>query len=280
MEVKKPFFDVELMKNYSENVQQWANSGPLLSNETKSVDSFSPLQLGTAFAVIILLFTNLQLDKDKLWNNLLFKIKSSGIKDFLYITVCLIISLLFLPMILTIVVVFKMYREYVGNKLRKDESLRFVDFMEGEDVVWVCEDKSSKSIINVLAYVNANDEMSENIPEQLVQSIRSRIFSKLMLPNHFPKMFYRRRRSNEGYFYWTDENSLTINDYIRVFDVTNKKSTSEEEFKKEMSKICSNPLPENNTALWECLICQQPIKSVDGFKIPVNITLKFYFTLQ
>jgi hypothetical protein len=83
-------------------------------------------------------------------------------------------------------------------------------------------------------------------------------------------MFYRFVRSAEGYFYWTDENSLTINDYVRYLDYTSENESTEKEFSRRLSVICNSSLPANNSALWECLIGKQMIKGNDGeLKLPV-----------
>jgi hypothetical protein len=159
----------------------------------------------------------------------------------------------------------------VRHHLVKDKSLRFVDFMTGEDTVWVCENDKSKSIINVLAFVNSNNEINENLPNDLLRSIRARVFTKLVLTKQFPKLFYRRMRDLSGYFYWTSDNRLSINDYVRYLGRVNEEDViSEEQMKRKMSLISNDALPAENSALWECLIGPQPIRNEDGIKYPVS----------
>ncbi|KAG5670581.1 hypothetical protein PVAND_000833 [Polypedilum vanderplanki] len=273
MEVKSPIFefmlkkcDVQLMKNYSNDFY-----GPMRHNDTKS-DFLDPLNLiFSSCALIVIIFTNFHLDKEKTKSQLFFVLKSPNIKEFFYVVSCLLASIFFLPFILLISITFKIYREYVKHHyLLKNKKLKFVDFMTGEDTVWVCENNNSKSIINVLAFINSNNAINENLPNELLNSIKSKVFSKLVLTNRFPKLFYRRQRDPSGYFYWTNDNSLSINNYVRFLDRFNESIViKDEEMKRQMSEICNNSLPANNSALWECLIGQQAVQYIDGIKYPV-----------
>lgn len=280
MEVKSPMLinflvskscGVELMKNYSDEFY-----GPLRSNETKN-DFMSPLNLViSVIGLLIVLCTSFQSDKEKDRNQLWLLLKSPVFKEFIYVVSCLLASVIFLPFALLIGATFKIYREYIRHLLMNDKSKQFVSLMQGEDLIWVCEDEKSKSIINVLAFVNCKNEINENLPSQLLQSIRERIYAKLMLPNPFPKLFYRRQRDSSGYFYWTKENNLTVNEYVRYLDSSpSTESIDEEIFKRKMSLICNDPLPADNSALWECLISKQAIKCDEGgdIKYPVRINI-------
>jgi hypothetical protein len=281
MEVKSPIIkfvlqkcDVQLMKNYSDDFY-----GPMRSNDSKS-DFVNPLSFAfTLIGLILVLCTNCHFDKEKVWNQLFFLLKSPALKEFCYVLSCLCASLIFLPFTLLIGVTFKIYREYVRYHLLKDKSLKFVDFMTGEDTVWVCENDKSKSIINVLAFVKSkSSEVNENLPRELLQSIRARIFTKLVLIKRFPKLFYRKQRDESGYFYWTSDNTLSINNYVRYLEKFNdSKIMSDDEMKRQMSEICNNALPGNNSALWECLISQQPIQIGDDIKYPVSCYETFQF---
>jgi hypothetical protein len=276
MEVKSPLIklmlkscDVELMKNYSNEFY-----GPLRTKDSEADNNLIPIPLASLIGLSIIIFTNFNLDKEKCKNKVLFVLNSPAIREFLYVVICFIVSLFFVPFVLFVVFVFKVYREFVKNSLKKDKSLKFQGFLIGEDTFWVCEDDTSKSVINVLAYVNSQSHIDEKIHEKLLDSIRSRIYSKLMLPKQFPKMFYRRQRHESGYFYWTDENYLTINDYVRFMNNSDNGFTTEDEFKDQVSSISNNPLPANDTAMWECLISQQAIQCEDGIKFPVSLHVK------
>lgn len=268
MEVKNPLIelmlkscDVEFMKNYSNEFY-----GPLRSNDSKA-DNVVSLHLVSLIVLSIIIFTNFNFDKEKLKNRVLFVLKSPALRELLYVIICFLVSLIFVPIVSLIAGSFKLYRAYVAKCLKNDKSSRFKGFLVGEDSFWVCEDDNAKSVINVLAFVNCE---SENMHEKLLTSIRDRIHSKLMLPNAFPKMFYRKKRDDSGYFYWTDENYLTINDYVRFMGNPKEVFITDDEFKDQLSSICNRSLPANHSALWECLISRQAIQYDDGIKYPVS----------
>jgi len=271
MEVKNPLFelmlkscDVELMKNYSNEFY-----GPLRSNDSKA-DNLESLHLVSLIVLSIIIFTNFNFDKEKLKNRVLFVLKLPVLKDFLYVFICFLVSLIFVPLVFLIVFSFKIYRAYVAKCLKHDKSSRFKGFLNGADSFWVCEDDNAKFVINALAFVTCGSDVNEKMHEKLLTSIRDRIHSKLMLTNAFPKMFYRRKRDDSGYFYWTDENYLTINDYVRFMSNSNDIFTTDDDFKDQMSSICNQPLPANHSAVWECLISRQAIQYDDGIKYPVS----------
>lgn len=244
-------------------------SFPLRTNDTKLDSMLSPAQFGCLVGLLLILFSNYQIDKDKCMNRLWFFLRSSSVREFAFVTTCFLVWLLFLPLILLVVGIFRLHKKIDEYKLRKDK--QFKGSLNGEDIVWACEDALSKSIINVLAYVRAPSESQESFPQNLLQSIQDRIQTKLMKTNRFPKMFYRRRKSDSGYFYWTDGNSLTINDYVRFSGKKDKQGViNEEDFKEEMSEISNETLPADNTALWECLVGQQMVQVGNDLKFPVR----------
>jgi hypothetical protein len=244
----------------------------LRTNDTKPHLLLSPAQFGWLTGLLLILLSNYQIDKDKCLNRLKFFLKSSSVGEFVFTTSCFLVWMLLLPLLVLVVGIFRIHKEIDEFKLRQDKSKRFIRSMNGEDIVWACEDGLSKSIINVLAYIRAPTDFDINFSEKLLRSIRDRIFTKLMTTNRFPKMFYRRRNSNSGYFYWTDENHLTINDYVRFSEKKDGENVrNENDFKEEMSAISNQTLPADNTALWECLVGQQMVKVGNDLKYPVRM---------
>lgn len=276
MEAKRAIIESVLQSPYvgfMEQAKNYSNVffGPNLLRSNDSNTFLSPAQFGCLTGLLIIFFSNYQIDKDKCLNRLWFLVNSTNIREFIFVTTCFLVSMVFMPLTFLIFVVFRIYKELDATRLRKDKTAHFSDFLNGEDAMWACEDAVSKSIINILAFVGVKPGCDEDSPENLLQSIRHRIQTTLMSTNRFPKMFYRRRKSNSGYYYWTDENRLTINDYVRL---SNRQKVlhaqSEEEFKKEISEISNDPLPADNTALWECLINQRAVKVGDDMKCPVR----------
>lgn len=272
MEVKRPI--IELARNF---IVQAKNSSDgflrpclLHSNDARNDSFLSPAQFGCLTGLLIILISNFQFERNKSLSRLRLYLTSPSFKDSVFTTTCFLVSMMFMPIVVLIVAAFRIYKAFDGVKLRQLEGANFKGFMNGEDIVWACEDATSKSIINVLAFVRPETETDENLPGNLLLSMRQRISTKLMETNRFPKMFYRRRKSNSGFFYWTDENTLTINDYVR-FSKDVERVTSEENFKEEMSGMSNEPLPAGNTALWECLIGQQGVLVGDDLKYPVRL---------
>lgn len=259
------FFDQA--RNYS---NEFFGPNFLRSNDANET-LLSPAQFGCLTGLLIILFSNYQIDKQKCFNRLRFALSSPSLQEFFLITFCFIVSLFFMPSTILCFGSFIVYKRLDGRHLRSNKSSNFKGFLNGEDVVWACEDVS-KSIINILAFVRAPVEDDETLPSNLLQSIRDRISTKLMLTKRFPKMFYRRRKSDCGYFYWTDENPLTINDYVRLSEHRDgEKVQSETDFKRRMSVISNEPLPAENTALWECLIGQSAVQVGEDLKYPVSV---------
>lgn len=120
---------------------------------------------------------------------------------------------------------FKVYKEITGLILKRQVK-GFKGFLNGEDIVWACEDTFSKSIINAVIYVNPRpQDYNNNVPENLLESLRTQMYKNLMVKTvqkagsseltvPHPKMLYTRQKTSGGYFYWTEENKLTIDDFV------------------------------------------------------------------
>lgn len=278
MEVKRPIIELTLKSpalGFFDQARNYSNElfGPnlLRSNDSSNETFLSPAQFGCLTGLLIILFSNYHIDKEKCFNRLWFVLSSPSFGEFFLIALSFIISILFMPSTILCFACFILYKMIDGRQLRNNKSVNFKGFLNGEDIVWACEDEMSKSIINILAFVRAPLNGDESLPLNLLKSIRDRISEKLMITNQFPKMFYRRRKSNCGYFYWTDENPLTINDYVRLSEIRSEaKVQSEAEFKRRMSVISNEPLPAENSALWECLIEQCAVKVGSDLKYPVR----------
>lgn len=263
--------DVQRMKNYSANFY-----GPLKTSDNNN-SLLGPFEMSCLTGLAIVILTNISVDKEKIYNRIHYIIKSRGMQEFIYNISCITIALILLPLLSGIFLIFKLNKAILKRKLRNNKKLHFKDFIEGEDVVWMLEGETSKSVINVLAYVNIDGEFDFNLSTKLLHSIRTRIFTKFVIPKAFPKIFYRSQKSPTGYFYWTTENRLTINDYVRYANLKDDKSElNEDDLKVLMSDICNQPLPANDTALWECLISQNVVRGSDNkLKLPVGILRDF-----
>lgn len=246
----------ECVKNHSSGL-----FGPHYPKTLNSKTFLSQTQFGWITTVI--LFAIL-LEKDKSLNRIKKAMDARKICDVIWATVCFLLFLAFSPLFLVVITGFWFLKRIDEVKLRKIQNSNFKNFLSGVDSVWACEDDFSRSIINVLAFVEANK------PQNLLQSLRDRVSTAILSKNRFPKMFYRRVQSDFGCFYWTDENILMIDDYIRFADCDSSGTLKEDIFKKQMSRISNLPLPADNSALWECLVGQQFVQCCDDLKLPVS----------
>lgn len=101
--------------------------------------------------------------------------------------------------------------------MQKKYGCHFKGFLEGTDALWAAEEDASKSVINVMAIIEVNKFFAnkEDIPIKVLLAMRKRLSSRLRsdyVP--FPKMFYK-RVVDYGYCFWSDDNDLTFEDYIR-----------------------------------------------------------------
>lgn len=93
----------------------------------------------------------------------------------------------------------------------------FKGFFEGPDAFWALEDDISRSVNNVMALVDVTDcvrlhqDPAKVVLNALRKTATERVLSK---SNEFPKLLYK-RCIKHGFPFWTDENNLSVNDYIR-----------------------------------------------------------------
>lgn len=251
---------IECVKNHSSGL-----FGPQYPKSENSTTFLSQTQFGWITALI--LFAVL-LEKEKTLNRIKSLMDPQKICDGILTALCFLLFLVSSPLVVVVIVGFWMLKKIEEFKLRKIQNPIFKDFLNGEDAVWACEDEFSKSFINVLAFIRASDE---NTPQNVLQSLREKVSTAVLSKNLFPKMFFRRIQSDFGYFYWTDENILMIDDYVRLASCDNSEAVLKEDtFRKQMSRISNMPLPADNSALWECLVGQQLVQCRDDIKLPVS----------
>lgn len=91
--------------------------------------------------------------------------------------------------------------------------------MDGSDAVWALEDDFAKSVINIMALVEIDEQCKhsemDNGPVNILLALRKRLSLRFLNDyKPFPKLFYKRCKEH-GYSFWTNENECTIEDYIR-----------------------------------------------------------------
>uniref|UniRef100_A0A182SGY1 Uncharacterized protein n=1 Tax=Anopheles maculatus TaxID=74869 RepID=A0A182SGY1_9DIPT len=108
-------------------------------------------------------------------------------------------------------------------------------------------------------WTSVNGSMSAGI----LLTLRKRISSRLMRNcQPHPKMFWK-RNVELGYYFWSDQSELTIEDYIRYMDTIplpeGQRFIKETQLRSLLSKINNRHLPAEHTASWEVLVGKQPL---------------------
>lgn len=228
--------------------------GPFLENtDDEANQTSSTLSVPSTLLAFGLIFTS-----DKRFVNIWFNVKTNGIStllDFL-----LFVSfLVFLPIHLLVLCGFWINKKV--DAIKSNQLEHFKGYLTGEDVFWACEDEKSKFIINVVVYVGF--DRNEKL-DNLIEKIQHRFEVKR---EKFAKLFYIRSKTNKGYFYWSTESHLKINDYVRKLDLD---YDSEDSFKSQLSSVVNLPLPSENKSLWECLVGRTAFECENGrMMIPV-----------
>lgn len=154
----------------------------------------------------------------------------------------------------------------------------FKGFLEGLDAIWNVETGSSRSMLNLLCFVESPLEGHSDIPEQLLRDIRKTIIDKLKdVPKQpYPRIWWTRRQ-RFGFCFWTDDSKLTIEDYVRFMEPigTEGKFLEEAQLHEFVGKVSNRLLPDGHAACWELLIGTEPVlqgksDSATTVKYPVS----------
>ncbi|KAL1389190.1 hypothetical protein pipiens_012581 [Culex pipiens pipiens] len=146
----------------------------------------------------------------------------------------------------------------------------FKGFLEGLDAIWNVETGSSRSMLNLLFFVESPLEGHSDIPERFLRDIRKTILEKLKdTPRQpYPRIFWTRRQ-RFGYCFWTDDSKLTIEDYVRFMEPIGKdcggggserKFLDEAQLHEFAGKVSNRHLPNGHAACWELLIGTEPVR--------------------
>lgn len=139
--------------------------------------------------------------------------------------------------------------------------------MSAIDSVWAIEDDNALSVINVISAVD--NPKNRNI----IENLRSTVTSKLLGPNSIcPKMMYI-RSFHLGYYFWSKNQNIDINDYIRPieFDDDEGDFVTEDELQIYVSEISNTKLPYDNGACWEILVSNKPLEDTNTYPVLFRI---------
>lgn len=166
----------------------------------------------------------------------------------------------FAPFIVTILIFLYVYRRLVEIVLKIQLKKKFAGLLKGADSVWAVEDIVSLSIINVLMILEKNTQNTNvTFLEDLRNLINNRIVSKATKDTSFEKLLYRRNQKF-GYYFWEKSEEVDLKNKIRWLECEDAncdgscEDISSEIFRRNLGNVCNRPLPDNNTAAWECLV--------------------------
>uniref|UniRef100_A0AAG5DXH6 O-acyltransferase WSD1 C-terminal domain-containing protein n=1 Tax=Anopheles atroparvus TaxID=41427 RepID=A0AAG5DXH6_ANOAO len=235
---------------------------------SERLDPFlSTSQLGILSGVVLFLFLRHKLSR---WREELSHLKvasGTNIRQAVYTFLTFIEFLALSPVFLVVLITFHLCRITVGFVLRWRHGKHFKGLLDGADVVWAIEDQNSRGMINILASVHESfvdfESVDGSMSADLLLTLRKRISGRLMRNYQpLPKMFWK-RNVELGYYFWSDQSELTIEDYIRYLDTIplaeGQRSIDECQLRALLSKINNRHLPANHTSSWEVLVGRQPL---------------------
>lgn len=257
--------------NFS-NLDAFGPNGPVPQTRTYRIVQenridllLSPVQLGFISGLILFMFLRHKISR---WReehkHLKFSSATADIRRVIYTLFTFLEFLLLSPVLIIVVLLFKSYRNGVGFVLRRRHGKHFKGLLDGADVVWAIEDQNSRGMINILAHIEQPlKDHNTTISADILLTLRKRISSRLMRQYQpHPKMFWK-RCVELGYYFWSDQSQLTIEDYIRYLDLVplndDKSYIEQSQLKALLSTINNRKLPANHSSSWEVLVGRQPL---------------------
>ncbi|XP_050092935.1 O-acyltransferase WSD-like [Anopheles aquasalis] len=245
----------------------------------------SPVQLGFISGLILFMFLKHKIGR---WreehNHLKFSSATTDIRRVIYTLFTFLEFLLLSPLLIIVVLIFKSYRNGVGFVLRKRHGKHFKGLLDGADVVWAIEDQNSRGMINILAHIE-QPLLDHNtaISAEILLTLRKRISSRLMRQYQpHSKMFWK-RCVELGYYFWSDQSQLTIEDYIRYLDLIpangDNSFIEESQLRALLSAINNRKLPANHSSSWEVLVGRQPLLNKSNQMLQYPIIFRVHHSL-
>uniref|UniRef100_A0A182UQI8 O-acyltransferase WSD1 C-terminal domain-containing protein n=1 Tax=Anopheles merus TaxID=30066 RepID=A0A182UQI8_ANOME len=244
-----------------------SNGAQLVPDENRLDLLLSPAQFGLLTGVVLFLFLRHKIARWREEHSHLKMTSSADIRRAAYTFLTFLEFLALAPFLCTVLLVFQLYRTVIGAVLKHRHGKHFKGLLDGADVVWAIEDQNSRGMINIMANVEetvATWTTGEgSMSAEILLTLRKRISSRLMRNYRpHPKMFWK-RNVELGYYFWSDQSELTVEDYIRYMDTMpladGKRFIEEQQLRSLLSKINNRHLPADHTSSWEVLVGRQPL---------------------
>ncbi|XP_053659029.1 uncharacterized protein LOC128708096 [Anopheles marshallii] len=243
---------------------QITNTVPLLQQEDRLDLLLSPAQFGLLSGVVLFLFLRHKLARWKEEHSHVKITNNDDLRRVVYTFLTFLEFLVISPILVTILLTFQMYRFVIQTVLQHRHGKHFKGLLDGADVVWAIEDQNSRGMINIMANVEESFTSTDSsISAVILLTLRKRISSRLMRNYQpYPKMFWKRNVAL-GYYFWSDQSELTVEDYIRYMDTIpladGQRFVEEHQLRSLLSKVNNRHLPADHTSSWEVLVGKQPL---------------------
>ncbi|XP_053668381.1 uncharacterized protein LOC128718790 [Anopheles marshallii] len=175
--------------------------------------------------------------------------------------VLLAVIILSLPVLIPILALFQLHRQIVAQLLAVKYGSSFRGLMEGSDVVWAGQQRSSKSMVNVLLLFKSPARVSNGCGSDLLDIFRNR-FKRRHTDGTYQKMFWE-RRFQWGYYFWKEQGlPLWADRYVKELDaVPHRDCLSRIELCTLIGSISNRDC---NGTSWELLVGSQPLRRHEG----------------
>lgn len=168
----------------------------------------------------------------------------------------IIICLVFGPLIALFLSIFFVYRHIINTLLKMKLRDKYRGLLEGTDCVWAIEDKSTLSVLNILAVLELD---YFNYEKNFLIDFRNLIKQRLLSSNNYEKFLWQRKKKY-GYYYWK-KIEINFNDHIKWLDENHEKNCDGncsdiygEYLRRIIAEKCNEPLPINNSSCWEIFV--------------------------
>ncbi|XP_052892727.1 uncharacterized protein LOC128300636 [Anopheles moucheti] len=187
--------------------------------------------------------------------------------------VLLAVIILSLPALIPILALFQVHRQIVAQLLAVKYGASFRGLMEGPDVVWAGQQRSSKSMVNVLLLFEKPARVSNGCGSDLLEILRNRL-KRHQTDGTYQKMFWE-RRFQWGYYFWKEQGLPLWSDrYVKELDaVPNRGSLSRMELCTLIGSISSRDCSGTS---WEMLVGSQPLRRHEGSAVTLYPVLFRY----
>ncbi|XP_049298792.1 uncharacterized protein LOC125771784 [Anopheles funestus] len=266
---------------------QVANNVQLLQQEDRLDLLLSPAQFGLLSGIVLFLFLRHKLARWKEEHSHLKITSHDDLRRAVYTFLTFLEFLVLSPLLITILLTFQMYRIAVQTVLRRRHGKHFKGLLDGADVVWAIEDQNSRGMINIMANVEEPftdwTSVDSTISAVILLTLRKRISSRLMRNYQpYPKMFWKRNVAL-GYYFWSDQSELTVEDYIRYMDpipvADGQRYIEEHQLRSLLSIINNRHLPAEHTSSWEVLVGKQPLFDKERRMLKYPILFRVHHSL-